>query len=128
MPNGRPAFDNWPDYVMIDGKKILIEDYHKKEGKMRIVSKDIELVQPGDILLNQSDEKPYNGHVMLCIGNENDTIYTLEGNATGFMPPKDGKIEKKEGVVLKSYKYSDKYLEFWVRPSPLDLGMKFYTK
>jgi hypothetical protein len=117
-----------PAYVMIDGKWILVEDWHKLHGVKRLWvdcrhgCPDWFVPRSGDIAIRMRDKAvKVGGHVMQVAGPVTDKkevtgVSTVEGNTTGLLP--NG--QWKEGVVVKSRQLIENQVDYILRPSAYD--------
>lgn len=120
------SYRGWTVVVTEHGPQVRrIDEYHEKVGMQRRLwawnDPDRPVPLPGDILLHQKESGSYHGHVMLTGGVdlEQGLVSTIEGNHSKVYGP-SGK--RREGIGIRQMPLNDPYLDWLVRPSPLDFS------
>jgi hypothetical protein len=89
----------------------------------RLVTADLSLARPGDIILHQKEPRSFNGHVMMCLWNEGKRLTTIEGNGTGILHLPG--LPKAQGICIRCWDLdkveTDRYLNWVVRPAPQEV-------
>lgn len=105
------------------GKAKAFTEYQDKGAQHqpgRLVTRDLTVAQPGDIILHQDPKRPFNGHVMLCLaGAQDGHLATVEGNGRGVLLLPGMPVAS--GICVRCWSVTDPYLNWVVRPAAAEL-------
>lgn len=99
------------------------QDAGLEHQKGRIVTRDLTLAQPGDIVLHQAKPGAFTGHVMMCLDCDGKRLSTIEGNGTGvlYLPG----LPVAQGICVRRWSLSDPkavaYLNWVIRPAAAEV-------